>query len=155
MHGKALGQIVGEVGKGWPENRRNRFRKALRVRSAIGAQGSKATYLNIAEREDDRLKFKMNARFEPVFPRDGDPFVIGKKSVCRPEAVWCGESEVCGLTDGGEDIEVGKGRKDEDEDNCFYGSERSAHREGSRNGTHCFGDLVGTISMRILSNAER
>jgi len=98
------------------------------------------------------LKFKVNARFEPVFPGDGDPLVIGKKSVCGPEAVWCGESKVCGLTDGGEDVEIGKGRNDEGEYNCFYGSKRSARREGSRNGTHCFGDPVRTIRTR---NAER
>jgi hypothetical protein len=96
----------------------------------------------------------MGAHLEPVLSGDGDPFVIRKEGICGPEVVWCGESKVCGLTDGREDVEVGKGGKDEDEDDCFYGGKRSARCEGSRDGTHCFRDLVRTIRMRVLRSAE-
>ena len=96
----------------------------------------------------------MDARLEPVLSRDGDPFVICKEGICGPDIIWCGESKVCGLTDSREDVEVRKGSKDEDEDDCFYGGKRSARCEGSRDCTHCFGDLVQTIRMRVLKSGE-
>ena len=141
-----MGQIVGEVGERGLENRRNGFRNILRVRSTIGtALRREATHLDIVEREDDRLELKMDARLEPVLSRDGDPFVICKEGICGPEVVWCGESKVCGLTDSREDVKIGKGRKDEDEDDCFYGGKRSTRCERSRDGTHCFKDRVRTV----------
>ena len=143
MYDEILGQIVGEVGERGLENRRNGFGNILRVRSTIGtALRSEATHLDIVEREDDRLKLKMDARLEPVLSGDWDPFVICKEGICGPEVVRCGESKVCGLTDSREDVKIGKGSKDEDEDDCFYRGKRSARCEGSGNCTHCFGDLV-------------
>ena len=122
-----MGQIVGEVGKGWLETGRNRLRNILQVRLAIDTTlRSEAAYLNVVEREDDWLQFKMNARFEPVLPRDGDPFVVGEEGICGPEIVGRRESKVGGLADGGEDVEVGEGREDEDKDDGFYGGKRSA-----------------------------
>ena len=155
MYDETLGQIVGEVGERWLENRRNGFRSILQARSRIDTvPRGKVTHLGIVEREDDRLKFKMGARLEPVLSGDRDPFAIRKESICRPEVIWCGESKVRGLTDGREDVEVGKGGKDEDEDDCFYGGRRSTRRERSRDCTHCFGGLTETIRMRA-ARAQR
>ena len=87
----------------------------------------------------------MHSRLEPVLSGDGDPFIIGEKGICGPEVIRCGESKVCGLTDGGEDVEIGKGGEDEDKDDCFYGGKRSTRCEGPRDSTHCFKDRVRTV----------
>jgi len=108
---------------------------------------SKATHLDVVEREDDWLKFKLNRGCKPVLSGDGDPFAVGKESICGPEIVWYGKGKVCGLADGGEDVEVGEGSKDENKDDGFYGGRGGASCEGSWNGTHCFGGLVSTIRM--------
>ena len=151
MYDEALGQIVGEVGERWLENSRNGFRNILRAGSRVGTvPRSKATHLSIVEREDDRLKLEMGARLEPVLSGDRDPFVIREEGICGPEVIWCGESKVCGLTDSREDVKVGKGGKDEDKDDCFYGSRRGAGCERSRDCTHCSGGLGETIRMRAV-----
>lgn len=100
------------------------------------------------------MKLKMDARLKPVLSGNGDPFVISKEGICGPKVVWCGERKVCGLTDGGEDVEVGKGSKDEDKDDCLYRGRRSARCKGSRDGTHYFGDLLRIIRTRVLENGE-
>ena len=108
---------------------------------------SEGAYLDVVEGEYNWLKFKLIGCFEPVLSRDGDPFIVGKEGICGPEVVGCREGEVCGLADGGEDVEVGEGSKYENKDDSFYGGGSSARCEGSRNGTHCFWDLVWTIRM--------
>ena len=87
----------------------------------------------------------MDACLEPGLSGDGDPFTISKESICGPKSVGRGESKVCGLTDGREDVEVGEGREDKDKDDGFYGGERSARCEGSRNCTHRSETWLGTI----------
>jgi len=107
------------------------------VRSAIGVvPRSKATHLKAVKREDDRLKFKVNACLEPVLSGDGDPFVIGMEGICGLEVGRCREGRVCGLPDDGEEVEVGKGCKDEGGDDGLYGGEGGTPGDGSRNGTH-------------------
>ena len=155
VYDKVVGQIVGKVGEGRLENGRNGFRNILGERSRIGIiLRNTVTCLNVVEREDNWLQFEVNTCFEPVLPGDWDPFIVGEESICGSEVVGCGESKVCGLTNGREDVEVGEGCEDEDKDNGFYGGKRSARCQGSGDGTHCLGDLARTIRVSTLESAE-
>lgn len=113
----------------------------------FNAHETKNTYFTTGrvEGEDKLLEFEGGCTFvglcmKPSRFANGHPLPMAEEGMCRTEGwgrIWCiGGGEEGGVFDGVEDVEIGKGADDAEEDDCFYGCIGCMKSEGLEKDAH-------------------